>query len=94
MICRDCESVDGLSRQDNQSDVQQSDNILNNFGRHLRNKREVAALSQEQLAALLEVDRTYISLLECGKRNPSLSLIHRICIALECSFSDLLPDIS
>ena len=45
------------------------------YGRVLREYREAAGLSQEKLAALAEMDRTYISLLERGRRNPSLTAI-------------------
>ena len=40
-------------------------------------------LSQEQLAELVAVDRTYISDLERGLRNPSLKTLARIADALD-----------
>jgi transcriptional regulator with XRE-family HTH domain len=43
-------------------------NIEACFGRHLRKIREEKRLSQEELAFRSNLDRTYISLLERGKR--------------------------
>ena len=42
------------------------------LGFEIRQARLSANLSQEQLAELLNVDRTYISFLESGKRSPSI----------------------
>ncbi len=39
-------------------------------------------LTQEQMAFLTGYDRTYLSLLERGKRNPSLNAIFAICSVL------------
>ncbi len=54
------------------------DKILTSFGKRLKNARLAKELSQEALALSLEFDRTYIGLLERGKRNPSLITIHKI----------------
>ncbi len=56
----------------------------------IRRYRETAGLSQEQLAEISGFDRTYISMLECGKRNPSLLNLLRISGALKISISTLL----
>lgn len=42
------------------------------LGQVIRNKRVQLGLSQETLAEHCGFDRTYISMLERGKRNPSL----------------------
>ncbi len=39
-------------------------NVLIEFGKYLRQARLDRGLSQEQLAAIIDLDRTYISLLE------------------------------
>lgn len=39
-------------------------------------------LTQEQMAFLTGYDRTYISLLERGKRNPSINAVFAICSVL------------
>lgn len=57
--------------------------LLKSFGANLQKLRVSRHITQEQLAALADFDRTYISLLERGKRNPSLTSIYRLAIALE-----------
>jgi transcriptional regulator with XRE-family HTH domain len=67
------------------------ENILIQFGKSLREVRLSRALSQEGLALALGFDRTYISLLERGKRNPSLFVMCKIADHLEVEVSDLMP---
>ena len=55
------------------------------FGKVLRELREEKGLSQEELAADAELDRTYPSLLERGKRTPSLTILFEIACALDTS---------
>lgn len=64
-------------------------NFLNAFGANLRAIRNVTEISQEELASRAGLDRTYISLLERGKRNPSLVCIGKLSKALQISLSDL-----
>lgn len=64
------------------------------FGYNLKFYRNKAKLSQEQLGELSNLHRTYIGLLESGKRNPSLKTIIKISNALNCSCSDLLGGIN
>lgn len=45
--------------------------ILKDLGLKIKKARTELGISQEELAARCGFDRTYISLLECGKRNPS-----------------------
>jgi transcriptional regulator with XRE-family HTH domain len=51
------------------------DAIRTQLSHNLRTKREGAGLSQEQLADKCGLDRTEISLLECGKRLPRLDTL-------------------
>lgn len=64
--------------------------ILTDFGKKLKEARLANNLSQEALALSLEFDRTYIGLLERGKRNPSLVTIHKIAKFLKIKPSELL----
>jgi len=64
--------------------------ILCKFGLHIKALRKNKNLSQEQLASLSELDRTYISGIERGKRNVSLLNIIKIAEALELEASTLL----
>lgn len=45
---------------------------LTAFGRAVRRQREELAISQEELGFRSELDRTYISGIERGVRNPTL----------------------
>ena len=60
------------------------------FGMRVRELRSEKAISQEELAALTELDRTYISGIERGKRNLSLKNILKIASALNVTPSQLL----
>jgi len=62
---------------------------LKKFGDNVRAKREALALSQEKLAELAELDRTYISSVERGIRNISLLSILRIAKALKTTAASL-----
>jgi transcriptional regulator with XRE-family HTH domain len=63
--------------------------ILLAFGQRLRAVRTATQISQEALAELAELDRTYISLLERGKRNPSLACVANLAQALNVTVSEL-----
>ncbi len=65
-------------------------NILCQFGLLVKKYRQENNLNQEQLAALAELDRTYISGIERGKRNISLIKIIKIASALNISPSKLM----
>lgn len=69
------------------------ENILTQFGKSLKEARLSKAVSQEDLALTIGFDRTYISLLERGKRNPSLFAICEISQQLEVQPSDLMPSL-
>lgn len=59
------------------------------FGRNVRKRREEIDLTQEALAEKAALDRTYISDIERGSRNLSISNIVRIAKALGTTASDL-----
>ena len=52
--------------------------------------RKARGLSQEELAAVAGLDRTYIGGVERGERNPSLINLNRIAGALSLPVSELL----
>lgn len=60
------------------------------FGQRVRMIRQQRNLSQEQLAHLSELDRSYMGGVERGERNISLDNIHRIARALGVAPSQLL----
>lgn len=62
--------------------------IEDSFGKIILKYRSEKQISQEMLATLSGLDRTYISLLERGKRNPTLKTIFKLGEAL-----DVLPSV-
>jgi len=62
------------------------------FGAKLRRIRESKGISQETLAAIAGLDRTYVSSCERGKRNIGLENIHRLANALEITVESLFKD--
>lgn len=66
--------------------------ITERFGRRVRVLRQRARLSQEEFATRYDLDRTYISGIERGKRNLALRNIDAIAKALKVSLSDLMED--
>jgi len=62
---------------------------LEQLGNRIREKRHILKLSQEQLAEKCNFDRTYISLIERGKRNPSYKNLLKLAKGLSISVSEL-----
>ena len=60
------------------------------FGENLRRIRMEKNISQENLAFLSGMDRTYVSGIERGKRNVSLVNINKIALALNVEIKELL----
>lgn len=65
------------------------DSLLERFGHVIRERRLERDLSQEDLADLCCLHRTYISDIELGKRNVSLTNIDKVAAALGISLSGL-----
>jgi len=57
-------------------------NIHFQVGANVRRLRNAKGWSQEQLAFECDLDRTYISGVERGVRNPTLSILERVAKAL------------
>lgn len=65
-------------------------NILIQFGNNVRRIRKQKSLSQEELADLAGLHRTYIGMIERGEKNITLNNIEKIAKALEVNIKDLL----
>lgn len=57
-----------------------------NYAKAIRVARSLADISQGQLADKAEIDRSYLSMIESGKRKPSVETIERIAKALKLPF--------
>ncbi len=69
-------------------------NSIKMFGSNVRKQRLAKEMSQEGLAALTNLHRTYIGGIERGERNPSLLNIIKIAGALNISISSLFEGIN
>ncbi len=67
-----------------------SSNVLEKFAKKLNSIRETRGLSQEELAFLCGIDRTYIGRIERLERNPSLVVLQKIADGLGISLIELL----
>jgi transcriptional regulator with XRE-family HTH domain len=65
-------------------------NILKALGYLARQHREKLGISQEELAIRSNLDRTYISGIERGVRNPSLMALLSLANGMKITLSDLL----
>ena len=68
--------------------------VLERFGLHMRKVRTKAGVSQEKLAELAGLHRTYVSSVERGKRNISLLSIDKLASALDVSLREMMPTAS
>jgi transcriptional regulator with XRE-family HTH domain len=57
-------------------------------GTRIRQIRKAKKISQEALANICELDRTYITSVECGKRNISIINLEKITDALDVSLQE------
>lgn len=62
------------------------------FGRRVRSLRSQRGLSQEALAELAGIHRTYVGSVERGERNIALDNIHALADALDVSPARLVDD--
>lgn len=64
-------------------------NILVRFGIRVKELRKEKGLSQEELAHLAGLHRTYIGMIERAEKNITLNNIEKIANALETDISEL-----
>jgi transcriptional regulator with XRE-family HTH domain len=64
-------------------------NAQQKLGKKIRELRHDAELSQERLGEMTGLDRTYISGIERGVRNPSIRNIEKLAKALKVRVSEL-----
>jgi transcriptional regulator with XRE-family HTH domain len=72
-----------------------SDTLMT-LGNRIRERRKILNLTQEELAAKADIDRSYIGGVERGERNVTFTMLCNICVALECDVAALtngLPEV-
>lgn len=67
--------------------------LLNKLASVIKIRRNELGLSQEKLAEICNFDRTYISLIERAKRNPTYLNLKKLCIGLDIKLNKLLEKI-
>jgi transcriptional regulator with XRE-family HTH domain len=72
--------------------LQQDTDIIAIVAANVREARKSAGLSQEELALEAELDRTYISQVERGKRNVTVVVLARLARAMRTTVSALVSE--
>ena len=63
--------------------------LINAFSAVLRARRLELGMTQEDLAGAIELDRPYITLMEAGTKQPSLSVFWRLATGLQITAAEL-----
>lgn len=71
----------------------QNDSLIAAFAVTLLDERQKAGLTQEELAERADVSARFISFLETGRRQPSLSTLHALSKGLCMQMQDLVAEI-
>jgi len=69
------------------------DPALVKLGENIRKSRENRKISQEELAELADLDRTYVGGVERGERNLTILSTLKLCRALEVELVDLVQGV-
>jgi transcriptional regulator with XRE-family HTH domain len=67
--------------------------LLIQVGRRIRSLREQKGISQQDLAAKCNFEKSNLSRIEAGKNNLTLKTLNKISTALEVSIVDLLDSL-
>lgn len=63
------------------------------LGTRVTVERRKKKLSQEELAGISEIDRTYLARIEEGKANPSIKVLNKIARTLKLRIHELLKGV-
>src|SRR5437879_12920124 len=66
-----------------------SDDLAPNLGRNIKQLRDARGLTQQQMAKLSGLPRATWANLESGAANPTLTVLHRVALALSVSIEEL-----
>ncbi|MDO6500467.1 MULTISPECIES: helix-turn-helix domain-containing protein [Photobacterium] len=61
------------------------------LGIKIKERRKILKISQDKLALLTDIDRSYVGRIERGEVNVTLEKVYQIAEILECNAKDLLP---
>ncbi len=63
--------------------------ILKNLGLNIKFFRNKLNITQEQLADILEAERSYITAIECGYKSPSIYFLYELAKVLNTPLKEL-----
>jgi transcriptional regulator with XRE-family HTH domain len=66
--------------------------VRERLGRNVRRLRRVKGLGQEKFALEFGIDRTYVSGIERGTRNPTITVVQRLADALDVPIAELFSE--
>lgn len=67
--------------------------VLQVLGSRIRERRKEKGWTQEELADIADIDRSYIGGVERGERNLTFSVLCQICQALHCDVAALTKNV-
>jgi transcriptional regulator with XRE-family HTH domain len=67
-----------------------NDELAGRLGRNIKQLRQTRGLTQTQMAKLSQLPRATWANLESGAANPTLSVLHRVALALQVSIEELI----
>ena len=68
-------------------------NLQKQIGENIRSLRNAIGISQEKLAELSELDRTYVQSIEKGNRNISVEVLLKLSRGLNVKVTDILKEL-
>jgi transcriptional regulator with XRE-family HTH domain len=63
--------------------------LIEALGQEIKARRLELGLTQEDLATDIGIDRPFVSLMEVGKKQPSLSVLFRVALGLDLTLAEL-----
>ena len=72
----------------------EKEQVLKDLGKSIRAARKALGLTQEELASVAELDRSYIGGIERGERNISFTVLWKLSKVLERNIGDLTKNIN
>ena len=78
-----------LSNTTTQNSSMSDDSLQINVGKHIQKLRELKGISQQDLAAKCNFEKSNMSRLEAGRVNPTLSTLGKVAIALDVTLAEL-----
>jgi ribosome-binding protein aMBF1 (putative translation factor) len=79
----------GLSNTTTQKSSMSENSPQINVGKNIQRIRESKGISQQELAAKCNFEKSNMSRLEAGRVNPTLSTLEKVANALEITLSEL-----